>query len=201
MVVRTGFSYFATTTGVSVNRPGISIRWQEKDFVSSSASMTSASTSGGVGTTSSVVSSTSTGSPAPASKSSSSSLSTGAKVGVGVGVSIAALLLISIVIFFIFRRRRRNSSSTSKLDTGDIGGQPPVQHGSEGFVKPELDASPGTAKFEIGDGNGKEGVLSEVDGKNVLSEMSGREKVELVGSRPPVYEMDAGEVGGNGGKR
>ncbi|KAE8443388.1 hypothetical protein EG329_001947 [Mollisiaceae sp. DMI_Dod_QoI] len=117
----------------AVNGYGISIRYNAKDFVSSTStstpsSSTSSSTSNSPSSSFSSTASSQTEAatsslsvPASPSSSSSSGLSTGAKAGVGVGVSAAVLIALLALVLFILKKRKAMSATYSRHEMDGTG--------------------------------------------------------------------------------
>ncbi|KAH6677417.1 hypothetical protein B0J14DRAFT_584205 [Halenospora varia] len=175
--VRYGFTQFSTTSGITVNAPGISVRWKEADFVSTTSTSSTSSTS-------SVSTPSQTGTPATASA--PSGLSAGAKAGIGVGVAVAVLGFLAALAFFILRRRRAKK--------GEMDGH--TQEGAEEFQKPELDAQPIAPRAELAESKAGVGA-SEIDDAIKLEKpgvgagIDAPPRFELAGSSPVVHEMNA----------
>ncbi|QKX59189.1 uncharacterized protein TRUGW13939_06321 [Talaromyces rugulosus] len=87
---------------------GVSIRWQLHDFIATSITAPSTSTTSSLSSISTGAETT-TAAPSNTSHpaSSTSSLSTGAKAGIGVGVAIGGILIILAGVFLLYIRPRQ----------------------------------------------------------------------------------------------
>lgn len=124
----------------AVNGYGVSIRYNDKDFSTSSPIITTTSTSTD-SQISSTTATTTSSAPIKTSESGSPNISTGAKAGIGIAIAAVAVFFLFAIGYFIMEKRRKNSTrGLSDYSVRDANGKTVVP---EFYTVPvEMDGSP-----------------------------------------------------------
>ena len=111
-------------------------------------------------------------------------LSTGAKAGTGVGVALGVLILFAIATFFAIRRRRQSREATKKEPLS-----PNLPMPGDGYIKPELEASPGYRPSELENSTAIAVPPAELEAPLAVHELSPTGLQELSSGQPVGSEL------------